>query len=210
MKRLITISLFLMTYSAWADLQLLTSVFYDPSSSNTGSGTSSSGGTLTGTETSETTLTYRLDAFNRLPSGLKFGYGFGSMVITKEETSGSAVTTNSSTIIFHGPAIGYDWSRWSLTFFYYLGARESREELSAGVTTEYEYRDSSGYEINLGYSFPLGRRVAIGARLSRRSLSQKEVGVKASGATTETAYTLSEGNSRVTNQILFALDFRFF
>ncbi|GEM_PF-5421586 len=210
MKKLLIITIFLLAQNTLADLQLLTNFFYDPSSNNTGTGTSSGGATLTGSEISETTLTYRLDAFNRLPSGFKFGYAFGAMTIDKEETTGAVTTTNSSSVTFHGPGIGFDWSRWSLTFFYYLGARESREELSSGVTSEYEYRESSGYEINFGYTYPLGRRVSVGARFSRRNLTQKEVGVKVSGATTETAYTLSEENSRVTNQILFALDFRFF
>jgi len=41
-------------------------------------------------------------------------------------------------------------------------------------------------------------------------MSQVEVGVKVAIATTETAYTLSEENTRVINQVLFAFDFRFF
>ncbi len=210
MKSFILLILLILSPQVLADLQLRTSLFYDPSSSNTGTGTSSGGGTLTGTETTESTMTYRIDAFNRMPGGFKFGYAFGSMSISREETTSGTTTENSSTIIFHGPGIGFGFGRWSLDFFYYIGARESREETSGGATTEYEYRDSSGYEINLGYTYPLGRRVSIGARFSRRTLSQSEVGVKSSGASTETAYTLSESNTRTTNQILFALDFRFF
>ena len=196
--------------AALADLQLRTNFFYDPKSNNTGTGSTTSGGTITGSETSETTLTYRIDAFNRMPNGFKFGYAFGSMSISKEETTGSTTTTDKSTVIFHGPGVGFGWSRWSIEFFYYFGARETRDENDGSTTTKYEYRESSGYEINLGYTYPLGRRVSVGARLSRRSLTQDEVGVKVGGASTETAYTLSEPNSRVTNQILVAVDFRFF
>jgi len=210
MKKIFLLFCIVVASAARADLQLRTSFFFDPKSSNTGSGTSTSGGTLTGTETSESTLTYRLDALNRLPGGFKFGYAFGSMVISREETTGSTTTKTTSTIIFHGPGFGVGWGKWDITFFYYMGARESREETSGGATTEYEYRESGGYEINIGYTYPLGRRVSIGGRFSRRTLSQDEVGVKASGDTTETAYTLTEANTRTTNQILFALDFRFF
>lgn len=210
MKIFLVPILLFFSFSALADLQLRTSFFYDPSSSNTGSGSSSAGGTLTGTETSGSTLTYRVDAFNRNPRGFKFGYSFGSMTVSSEEKSGATTTKDTSTIIFHGPAFGWGWSRWSVDFFYYVGARESREEVSGGSTTKYEYRDSSGYEINIGYTYPIGRRVSVGARFARRTLTQKEVGVKAAGASTETAYTLSEANSRTTNQILFAFDFRFF
>lgn len=209
-KKLITLIFIISSFNALADLQLRTSFFYDPSSENTGSGTSSAGGSLTGTETTETTLTYRLDAFNRMPNGFKFGYAFGSMTINKEEKTGSGTTKNATSVTFHGPGLGWGWGRWSVDFFYYMGARETREEMIGGSTTEYSYRDSSGYEINIGYTYPLGRRVSVGGRFSRRTLSQKEVGVKASGASTETAYTLSEANTRTTNQILFALDFRFF
>lgn len=210
MKLVTLIVLFICSSLTYADLQLRTNFFYDPSSNHTGTGTSTSGGTITGTETTESTLTYRIDAMNRFPGGFKFGYAFGSMSITKEETASGSTTEDSSTIIFHGPGFGWQKGNWGFSFFYYLGARESREQTSGGATTEYEYRDSSGYEINFGYTYPLGRRVSIGARLSRRTLSQKEVGVKTSGASTETAYTLSEANSRTTNQILIALDFRFF
>lgn len=209
-KNLIAAFLYFICLSVHADLQLRTSFFYDPSSSNTGTGTSSGGASLTGTETTESTLTYRIDAFNRMPRGFKFGYAFGSMTINSEEKSGASTTKNTSTIIFHGPAFGWGWSRWSVDFFYYMGARESRDEVTGGTTTKYEYRDSSGYEINIGYTYPLGRRVSVGVRFARRTLTQKEVGVKSGGAATETAYTLSEANSRTTNQILFALDFRFF
>lgn len=196
--------------SVLADLQLRTSFFYDPSSMNTGTGTSSAGGTLTGTETTESKLTYRIDALNRLQGGFKFGYAFGSMTISKEETTGTSVEKNESTIVFHGPGFGWQSGNWGISFFYYVGARESRDETIGSTITKYEYRDSSGYEINLGYTYPLSRRISVGARFSRRSLTQGEVGVKAASATTETAYTLSEKNTRVTNQVLFAFDFRFF
>jgi hypothetical protein len=209
-KKLLVFLYTIFSFSTLADLQLRTNFFYDPKSNNTGSGSSTGGGTLTGTETSETTMTYRLDAFNRMPGGFKFGYAFGSMTISKEESTGSTSTTDESSITFHGPGIGYGWGRWSMELFYYFGARESREENDGSTTTEYEYRESSGYEINIGYTYPIGRRVSVGARFSRRSLSQDEVGVKVGGASTETAYTLSESNTRVTNQILIALDFRFF
>lgn len=205
-----TLFLLIFSYHAHADLQLRTSFFYDPKSTHEGSGESSAGGTYEGTKVDETTLTYRIDAFNRLPGGFKFGYAFGNMSVTKEETTGTTSTTNSSDISFHGPGIGFGSGRWSFEFFYYFGAREERTESSGGSSTVYSYRDSSGYEINIGYTYPISRRVSLGGRFSRRTLSQKELGVKADGAATETAYTLSEANSRTTNQFLFAVDFRFF
>lgn len=199
-----------LSLSTYADLQLRTNFFYDPKSTNSGTGSSTSGGTIQGEEVSETTLTYRLDAFNRLPGGFKFGYAFGVMSISKDTTSGATNSSEESSVTFHGPAVGFGWSRFSLEFFYYFGARESKTENDGTTTTKSEYRDSSGYEVNFGYTYPIGRRVSVGARYSYRVLSQEEVGVKVGGASTETAYTLSEANSRTTSQILIAVDLRFF